>query len=386
MPQPQFSGTPITCKFGGLALPNGQGTQGQINLNDLTSWYLQDFQADLIKQISKGQFLWRGKGTTLGRDYPGVPIVLPFMYKEASNGALGAAVAQLSQAGEQQLTFDNSTYILAEFEGTKGRKLLTRFQPYWYNLSIQFWCRTPWFIDTSSTTTSTVNVVYAPLAAPSGAAAAGGALTAGTYTLKYTYVTASGETAASPASSNIVLSGGNLQISVSAVTPLPSFATAVKWYFASGPTTGFTVQNAGGAFTLNTAGNAAISPASTPATAFTITYAGSVFAEPVFTLIVPITNTGVITSVSIANTMSTETLTASFGGGLATSTAYTITLDCGAFTATDASGKSYDVAGSFPQLYPPVGQANTFTVSAVTSSGIPSGLTLGCTYSNRWTI
>jgi hypothetical protein len=386
VPQPQFSGTPITCKFGGLALPNGQGTLSQINLNDLASWYLQDFQADLAKQISKGQFLWRAKGTILGRDFAGFPIVLPFRYKEASNGAFGAVLAQLSQAGEQQLTFDNNTYILAEFETTNGRKLLTHFQPYWYDLSIQFWCKTPWFVDVSATTISTVNVVYAPLAAPVGATAAGGALATGTYTLQYTYVTASGETAASPASGNIVLTSGNQQISVSAVTPLPGFATAVKWYFASGPTTGFTVQNAGGAFTLNTAGSGTLAPTSTPATQFSITYAGSVFAEPVFTLTVPSSNTGTITGATLINTMSTETLTVSFPGGLAVSTAYTITIDCGAFTVADAGGRAYDVAGSFPQLYPPVGQVNTMTVSATTSAGVASGLTLGCTYSNRWTI
>lgn len=386
MPQPQFSGTPPTCTFGGLALPNGQGTLSSINLNDVTSWFLQDFQYDLVKQVTAGQFLWRAKGTTLGRDFQGFVITLPMRYREASNGAFGAALAQLSQAGEQQLSFDGQTYILAEFAGLSGRKLLTKFQPYWWDFNLQFWCKTPWFLDITSTTTSTVNVVYAPLVAPSGSTASGGSLATGTYTLKYTYVTASGETAASPASSNIVLTSGSQQISVSAVTPLPSFATAVKWYFATGPTTGFTVQNSGTAFTLNTAGNGTASPASTPATQFSITYSGSVFAEPVFTLNVPNTNTGVITGATLANTMSTESLTISFPGGLATSTAATITVDCGAMSVTDALSNNYDVSGSFPQLYPPVGQANTMTVLPATSAGVASGLTLGSAYANRWSI
>jgi hypothetical protein len=358
----------------------------QINLNDVTSWFLQDFQADLVKQLSKGQMLWRARGVILGRDVPGVTITLPYKYKEASNGAFGAALAQLTMAGEQQLTFDNATYILAEFEATKSRRPWIKFQPYWWEFSLQFWCKTPWFVDITPTSISTVNVVYAPLAAPTAAPLAGGALTAGTYTLQYTYVTASGETAASPASSNIVLSGGNLQISVSAVTPLPAFATAVKWYFASGPSTGFTVQNSGGAFTLNTAGSSVIAPTSTPATQFSITYSGSVFAEPVFTVTVPRSNTGVIQSILLVNTMSAEFLTVTFPGGLIVSTAYVITIDCGAFTATDATGKTYDVGGAFPLIYQPVGQVNTYTVIATTSSGVASGLTLGCTYSNRWLI
>lgn len=103
-----------------------------------------------------------------------------------------------------------------------------------------------------------------PTVAPTGTPAAGGALTAGTYTLEYTWLTKDGfETGPSPVSGNVVLSGGNLQISVGAVTP-PGWVQAVRWYFASGPSTGFTVQNStGAAFTLNTAGNAVGPPAAT---------------------------------------------------------------------------------------------------------------------------
>lgn len=103
-----------------------------------------------------------------------------------------------------------------------------------------------------------------PTVAPVAAFTAGGALTAGTYTLTYTWVTKDGfETGPSPASGNVVLSGGNLQIAVNAVTPLPGWVASVKWYFASGPSTGFTVQNNGSAFTLNTAGNGTGPPAAT---------------------------------------------------------------------------------------------------------------------------
>jgi hypothetical protein len=386
VPQPQFAGTPPICKFGGLALPNGQGTMAQVNLNDVASWYLQDFQQDLSKQLVKAQYIWRARGATLGRDFPGFNISLPFRYKEVSNGAFGAILGVLSQAGEQQLTFDNNTFITAEFEATKSRKHFTKFQPYWYDVTIQFWCKTPWFQDIASTSLPTVNIVNAPTAAPSGATAAGGALVTGTYTLQYTFVTASGETAASPVSGNIILTTGNQQISVSAVTPLPAFATAVKWYFASGPTVGFTVQNNGAAFTLNTAGNTNPAPSSTPATQFSVNYAGSIWAEPVWTLTIPSSNAAVITSATLFNTMSGEQLTAQLGG-LAASTAYTITMDSSAMTILDGSSKPYDnIGNAFANLYGPAGQSNAFTIAVATSSGLPSGLTLGGSWNPRWVI
>lgn len=98
-----------------------------------------------------------------------------------------------------------------------------------------------------------------PSSQPSGSPASNGSLATGTYTIQYTYVTSTGETAPSVASSQITLDSAHRQISVNAVTPLPTYATAVKWYIASAPNgtaTGFTgVQNNGGAFTLNTSGN-----------------------------------------------------------------------------------------------------------------------------------
>lgn len=99
-----------------------------------------------------------------------------------------------------------------------------------------------------------------PAFSPSGTPQSSGSLATGTYTLTYTYVTSGGETEPAPASSSITLDSTHRQISVGAVTPLPGYATAVKWYFASGPTTGFTVQNNGAAFTLNHAGNGTAAP------------------------------------------------------------------------------------------------------------------------------
>lgn len=284
MPQPQFSGTPPVCSFGGLALPNGQGTMTAVNLNDVTSWFLQDFQADIAKQLTKGQQVWRSKGTVLGRDVPGFPITLPFKYKEASNGAFGADLAKLLNTGDQRLTFDNATYILAELEATKSRMLWIRYQPYWWDVSLQFWCRTPWFVDISATT--------------------------------MTQVTGIG-----------------------------------------------------------------LSP-----TTFNRTYNGSVFTEPTFTLGIGAGNPARITTAALSNTMSGEVLTITFPGGLTPSTAYTITIDCSAFTVADQNGVNYDVGGSFPLLYPPVATVNGFSVVLTASSGTPSNVTLDGTWFQRWVI
>lgn len=256
----------------------------QVNLNDVTSWFLQDFQSDLVKQLVKGQFVWRAKGAILGRDVPGFSIVLPMKYKEASNGAFGAALATLVNTGDQQLTFDNSTYILSEFESTQSRKLWIKFQPFWWDVTLSFWCKTPWFNDIAAT--------------------------------NLTQVTAIG---------------------------------------------------------------------TTPKT-FNITYAGSVFAEPVFTLGIGAGNPAVITTAILKNTTSGEFLTITFPGGLAASTAYTITIDCGNYTVSDQNSVNYDIGGSFTSLFPPAGTVNAFSIALTVSSGVPSNVTLDGTWNNRWTM
>lgn len=121
-------------------------------------------------------------------------------------------------------------------------------------------------------------------------------------------------------------------------------------------------------------------------TTFSIAYAGSVYARPVWTLTIPNTNTVPIQQFALANTMSAETLTVIFPGFLAASTAWTITIDCGAMTVADQSGRQYDMTGSFPALYGPAGQSNAWSATLTTASGTSTGVTLGASYSNRWEI
>jgi hypothetical protein len=379
-----------TALFGNASLPNGQGTLGWVNLNDFTNTFLLDFRTDDDnRQIQISQLLYRAKGAYTSDDFSQRVLTLPMRYQEDATHSAGRFLAQLSQAGEQQLTFDNATNIPVKYKGIRNRRLVRRFPPYLWEFDLEFVAKTPWFQDNASTSISSVAIINTPTVTPTGTALAGGALTAGTYTLSYTYVTASGETAASPISSGIVLSAGNLQITVNAVEAFPSYATARKWYFNPGsPTTGFTVSVANNnSFTLNTAGNSTAAPTTTPATQFSVTYPGSVFTEPIFTLNIGAGNPAAIASCALNNTMSGENLTVLFTSlaVIPASTARTVTIDCGAWTVSD-SGGSYDVNGSFPMLYPPVNQANTYAIGITTVSGTSTGLTLTGSFTNRWQI
>lgn len=397
MPQPQFltpGSGPATVKFGGLALPNGQsGTMAYVNLNDLANWRTHSVQVENANRIV-GPYhqTWLAKGGFNSDDWGPKKITIVADYDEGTTfGGAGLPIssqkALLGQAGTQYLTFDSLTAIQARLVKFGTPALLRQNSPWLWRTTLEFISPTPWATDLTSTTPagSPWSIVNAPTAGPAVSVVTGGSLAVGTYTLTYTYVTASGETAPSPPSVGIALTSGNQQIGVSAVT-LPGWATAVKWYFATGPTTGFTVQNTGGAFTLNTAGNGTAAPTSTPATSFSITYAGSVFAEPTFTLTIPNTNTATIQSLVLTNTMSNEALTVQFPAPLAASTAWTITISVPAWTVTDQTSLQYDVAGSFPYLYGPPGQANPFTAKLTPASGASSGVTLGASFSNRWEI
>src|SRR5215471_7630824 len=161
MPQPAILGTPPILTFGGLALPNGQGTMTLINLNDVTNWTWMTWASgnvddDFILHFP-GQFLWRAKGTFLGQDAILRRITLPMRYLE-TNTPLGAALAQLSQAGVQNLSFDGLTAIQVKYAGVRQRQLLKKYLPYYWSLNLEFLAVTPWFQDLISTGTSTIAV------------------------------------------------------------------------------------------------------------------------------------------------------------------------------------------------------------------------------------
>lgn len=292
MAQPSITGTPPILKFGNQALPNGQGTMPYINLNDVTSWFWQDIHGDLdYLQHGVSQVAFAGKGAYLSFDAKSRILSCPMIYSEAVN-PLGAALAALSQSGEQMITTDNSSGILARFAAATGRNLRRKYAPYWWDLTLEFLCKTPWFQDLTATT-------FAPVAV-SGSTGAG-----------------------------------------------------------------------------------------TTTTISTLTYAGSVFCEPVWTLVVPVGNTVVINSMVLTNSLSGEALTIVFPGGLLATTAYNVVIDTGALTVVDTTHSvAYDFSGSFPRLYPSgqvaVGQLNTHTCKIVTASGTTTSVTLGAVYTPRW--
>lgn len=165
-------GNAVVCKFGNAALPNGQGTMAWVDLNDQVNTVLTDFKSDdTNRQIGLEQLLYRARGTYLSDDFGPRPIILPLTYFEGTGNSMGQFLAVLSQAGEQQLTFDNATYILAKYSGASSRTLRRRYPPWSYDVNLEFVAKSPWFQDSSATTMApltltvdagqTFNITYA---------------------------------------------------------------------------------------------------------------------------------------------------------------------------------------------------------------------------------
>jgi len=126
----------------------------------------------------------------------------------------------------------------------------------------------------------------------------------------------------------------------------------------------------------------AVAPGTTVVTA--IAYAGAVRCAPVYTLNVPVGNLVVINQLVLANQMSGETLTITFGPPLPAATAFTITVDADAMTVKDQNGNSHDWVGSFPMLFGPAGQSQNLASTLVSASGVTTGVTLGASLFNKW--
>jgi hypothetical protein len=274
-----------------MALPNGQGVLTNIDLNDRVNTALSAGDSGLALdddnvQIGLEQLLYRGRSVITSLDFGPRAIALPMLYIEDATHFLGQFLAALSQAGEQQLTFDNATYILARYAGASGRRQAGFKPPLSWNYLLHLVAKSPWFQDAAA-------------------------------------------------------------------------ATATPW-------NPITVD----------AGQAA-----------NITYAGSVWAEPVWTYHVPVGNAVVINSIQLKNTMSGQFLTVNFLSAtpIPAGTVRDVVIDCAAMTAVcTQTGEAYDVSGSFPFLYPPAGQSNAFTIITTPASGSTSGCTLAASWFPRW--
>ncbi len=471
MPTPGFApaGQRAIARFGGRGLPVTGALQPFIDLNDLGAWMLQDYDiGDSNRQIGAAQLRWLARGVYLSDDFgaAGVGRIVKLVenyYEGTAFGGSGNPLAQqlgqLSQAGEQYLTFDNKTYLLAKLKGVSGRKLMVPNPPYWWRLNLEFVCREPWARDFQ------LSGSLANLLNPNGGFENGNitgwasGVDSGTMTFAQSSVAHSGTKSASIAAnpsgsgfwatpagtSGIAASGGATYalggwINLASVTGTGAYFRIME-YDSGGvlvkdwgstlmtPVTGtqgwtyyastFTTQSATAFLRvvcqLNATGGTAYfddvvlqetfdnqtglyaaafvdqvplagSAGAGTATAFTITNPGSVWAEPLWQVTIPATNTAAISAITIFNQTTGLGLTVNFSPALAASTAYTFQVDCGALTATIGS-QPYDWstpgAGSLGMPYLVPG-ANAMTATIATSSGTTTGVVLDSQWTNRW--
>lgn len=279
-------------KFGGLAQKVG-GTMTYIDLNDQVNWFAQDIQIDNSHiQNAATQRTWLGSGSWTARDFVGRKVDIPMVYDETNGTSFAQAKANLAQAGEQFLTFDNVTGLRcrlnafgsSHFKDARDDKYQSG--GYLIDTSLQFLSKNSFAEDLSSTT---VNV---------GAVA--------------------------------------------------------------------------GSVSPGTANN------------FTQSYSGGFFTPAVYTLTIPNTNTVTISSISLANTASGETVALAFSPVITASVAHTVVIDCSQFQAS-LDGAFVAPSGSFPMFYPtyPSPASNTMVMTII-ASGPTTGLTLSYTFTNRW--
>ena len=174
MPQPKFTGV---CTFGGLALPNGQGTMTNVNLMDGVSWFLQavgkttPFNYD-NRQVGLKQFAYRGRSAYVSDDFGPLKFPVSFTYYDGGAGVpLSQALASLMMAGEQRLSFDGATALVCKLEAVTYRKMRDGIVPPLWDFNLDFVAKAGFFQDITATTiaafalnsgtATTFNVTYA---------------------------------------------------------------------------------------------------------------------------------------------------------------------------------------------------------------------------------
>jgi hypothetical protein len=166
MAAPQFGRTTYgwakrgIIKFGGMSVPVVGGTMSYIDLNDAVYYYAQDIDISgtHIKNTAM-QKTWLASGVWLSQDFVGRTVRIPMKYDETGNGgsaqSIAQAMGQLSQAGEQYLTFDNATGLRCRFDGWSKRNVLFEDNNgYGWDTELIFQSRNPFFEDLAATTQS----------------------------------------------------------------------------------------------------------------------------------------------------------------------------------------------------------------------------------------
>lgn len=187
MPQPSITAQTF---FGNAPLPNGQGTMAWMNLSDFLSWFPAEWQiAGDNRKLGVAPIPYRGKGFFVSDDFGGKSILIPSKYYEGPGTLLGAAKAQLSQAGEQYLSLDNKvTGALAKLKGFGTPRKVKKFPPFWWDLTLEFFLKEPFFQDLAATTPAGFPIAQGGAVAPGTTATtaivyAGSVRTSPVYTL-----------------------------------------------------------------------------------------------------------------------------------------------------------------------------------------------------------
>lgn len=140
------------CKFGGRPLPGTNINAPYADLNDGILTFIQgrEIGGSHIKN-SLSQLTWQGDGVWTGQDFVGRKITVPILF-DPTAGDVGAFVASLSQSGEQYLTFDGVTGILAKFDDVSTIKHHEDTYPYLLECSLVFQTRGPFAQDLAQST------------------------------------------------------------------------------------------------------------------------------------------------------------------------------------------------------------------------------------------
>jgi len=151
VPQPDYlaatNPTRLIARFGGAALPQGQGTMTWQDLNDLTTTYMNAVALGEGKIVNGTKpLLWRSKGVYLNRDFQEKRLPMSIMVDEAGGTPINNLKAVLSQAGVQDLTFDNATYVSCVLDKWQAKQVRT-YRPFRWNVDLEFVAAEPWAKD-----------------------------------------------------------------------------------------------------------------------------------------------------------------------------------------------------------------------------------------------
>lgn len=165
MPDPTFLQTPYLwdqrqiVKFGGLPIPVWGTVMPYQDLNDCISWICVSGPKIDNSHISNAasQLAWRGKGVWTVQDFYGRKLRLPVYYSEAGAGIpFSRAKANLTQSGEQYLTFDNVTGLLVRVNSFGESDFVTDAPEapgqYLMKTTLEFLSRNPFPQDIAATT------------------------------------------------------------------------------------------------------------------------------------------------------------------------------------------------------------------------------------------